>query len=79
MTERVRLGTSVMVAGLDQPLQLAKRFATLDQISGGVWPRGWARAEQSTSSRQSAWPSPIAADCSTRPSTSSMQPGVRIQ
>lgn len=35
VTERVRLGTSVMVAGLHQPLQLAKRFATLDQISGG--------------------------------------------
>ncbi|MFF2112673.1 LLM class F420-dependent oxidoreductase [Rhodococcus koreensis] len=35
VTERVRLGTSVIVAGLHQPLQLAKRFATLDQISGG--------------------------------------------
>ncbi|MBB5789539.1 TIGR03619 family F420-dependent LLM class oxidoreductase [Jiangella mangrovi] len=35
VTERVRIGTSVMVAGLHQPLQLAKRFATLDQLSGG--------------------------------------------
>ena len=35
VTERVRLGTSVMIAGLHHPLQLAKSFATLDQISGG--------------------------------------------
>jgi probable F420-dependent oxidoreductase len=35
VTERVRLGTSVIIAGLHQPLQLAKTFATLDQISDG--------------------------------------------
>jgi probable F420-dependent oxidoreductase len=35
VTERVRLGTSVMIAGLHPPLQLAKSFAMLDQISGG--------------------------------------------
>jgi probable F420-dependent oxidoreductase len=35
VTERVRLGTSVMIAGLHHPLQLAKSFATLDQLSGG--------------------------------------------
>jgi len=35
VTERVRLGTSVMIAGLHRPLQLAKSFATLDQLSGG--------------------------------------------
>ncbi|MGW9185504.1 TIGR03619 family F420-dependent LLM class oxidoreductase [Agromyces sp. NPDC055661] len=49
VTERVRLGTSVIVAGLHQPLQLAKRFATLDQLSGGRviagLGTGWAAEE----------------------------------
>lgn len=48
-TARVRLGTSVMVAGLHKPLQLAKSFATLDQISGGRTvaglAAGWAEDE----------------------------------
>jgi probable F420-dependent oxidoreductase len=35
VTERVRLGTSVLVAPLHGPVQLAKELATLDQISGG--------------------------------------------
>lgn len=34
-TERVRLGTSVLVAALHTPVQLAKALATIDQISGG--------------------------------------------
>ncbi len=34
-TEKVRLGTSVLVAGLHTPVQLAKALATIDQISGG--------------------------------------------
>lgn len=34
-TETVRLGTSVLVAALHNPVQLAKALATLDQISGG--------------------------------------------
>ncbi len=34
-TERVRLGSSVLVAGLHKPVQLAKAFATVDQIAGG--------------------------------------------
>src|SRR4051795_2326570 len=34
-TERVRLGTSVLVAPAHAPVQLAKSLATIDQISGG--------------------------------------------
>ncbi|WP_028933801.1 LLM class F420-dependent oxidoreductase [Pseudonocardia spinosispora] len=35
VTETVRLGTSVLVAPLHGPVQLAKALATVDQISGG--------------------------------------------
>lgn len=35
VTERVRLGTSVLVAPLHLPFQLAKQFATLDAATGG--------------------------------------------
>jgi probable F420-dependent oxidoreductase len=35
VTERVRLGTAVLVAALHTPVQLAKTLATVDQISGG--------------------------------------------
>src|ERR1700745_4231106 len=35
VTETVRLGTSVLVAPLYQPVRLAKALATIDQISGG--------------------------------------------
>ena len=35
VTERVRLGTSVIDALLHPPVVLARRFATLDQLSGG--------------------------------------------
>lgn len=34
-TDRVRLGTSVIVTGNHWPVQLAARLATLDQLSGG--------------------------------------------
>ncbi|WP_204056374.1 TIGR03619 family F420-dependent LLM class oxidoreductase [Microbispora corallina] len=34
-TEQVRLGTSVLIAALHTPVQLAKAPATIDQISGG--------------------------------------------
>lgn len=34
-TSRVRLGTSIMVALLHNPVDLARRFATLDQLSNG--------------------------------------------
>jgi probable F420-dependent oxidoreductase len=34
-TEKVRLGTSLLVAALHTPVQLAKALATIDQISGG--------------------------------------------
>ncbi|MFC4016622.1 TIGR03619 family F420-dependent LLM class oxidoreductase [Micromonospora sp. GCM10011542] len=34
-TEKVRLGTSVLIAALHTPIQLAKALATIDQISGG--------------------------------------------
>ncbi|HEY0494885.1 MAG TPA: LLM class F420-dependent oxidoreductase [Kutzneria sp.] len=35
VTERVRLGTGILVAGLHSPHELARGFATLDQLSGG--------------------------------------------
>ncbi|OBF22642.1 LLM class F420-dependent oxidoreductase [Mycobacterium kubicae] len=35
VTEKVRLGTSILVAALHTPIQLAKALATIDQISGG--------------------------------------------
>jgi probable F420-dependent oxidoreductase len=35
VTTKVRLGTSVLVAPLHGPVQLAKHLATIDQISGG--------------------------------------------
>jgi probable F420-dependent oxidoreductase len=35
VTDKVRLGTSVLVAALHTPVQLAKALATIDQISGG--------------------------------------------
>ncbi|MFG2076327.1 LLM class F420-dependent oxidoreductase [Nonomuraea maritima] len=35
VTEHVRLGTAVLIAGLHTPIQLAKQLAALDQISGG--------------------------------------------
>jgi probable F420-dependent oxidoreductase len=35
VTERVHLGTAVLVAALHTPVQLAKALATVDQISGG--------------------------------------------
>jgi alkanesulfonate monooxygenase SsuD/methylene tetrahydromethanopterin reductase-like flavin-dependent oxidoreductase (luciferase family) len=34
-TERIKLGTSVLNSLLQSPLLLARRFATLDQLSGG--------------------------------------------
>ena len=48
-TERVRLGTSVLVAGLHQPFQMARALATLDSASGGRviagLGTGWSRDE----------------------------------
>ncbi|OBK15753.1 LLM class F420-dependent oxidoreductase [Mycobacterium asiaticum] len=49
VTEKVRLGTSVLVAALHTPVQLAKTLATLDRISGGRviagMGTGWATDE----------------------------------
>jgi probable F420-dependent oxidoreductase len=48
-TKRVELGTSVLVAGLHQPFQLARALATLDSASGGRvvagLGTGWSRDE----------------------------------
>ncbi len=48
-TERVRLGTSVIVAPLHNPADLARRFATLDQLSNGRvvvgLGQGWMKEE----------------------------------
>ncbi|MER6030223.1 LLM class F420-dependent oxidoreductase [Streptomyces sp. NPDC001851] len=52
-TERVRLGTSVLVAPLHQPFQLAKALATLDAASGGRvlagFGTGWSHDEYAAS------------------------------
>jgi probable F420-dependent oxidoreductase len=49
VTERVRLGTSVLVIPQYHPLQLANSLASLDRLSGGrvtvVGGVGWSRAE----------------------------------
>jgi probable F420-dependent oxidoreductase len=34
-TERIRLATSVLVLGYHHPLEIAKRYGTLDKVSGG--------------------------------------------
>ena len=34
-TERIKLATSVLVLGYHHPLEIAKRYGTLDQVSGG--------------------------------------------
>src|SRR5205807_10250917 len=34
-TERIRLATHVLVLGYHHPLELAKRYGTLDRVSGG--------------------------------------------
>ena len=34
-TSRIRLATSVLVLGYHHPLEIAKRYGTLDQVSGG--------------------------------------------
>ncbi len=51
-TSRIKLGTSIMVAPFHVPVMLAKRFATLDQFSGGRviagLGQGWAEEEFAT-------------------------------
>jgi len=37
VTAKLRLGTSVLVPVIRNPVQLAKSLATLDQLSQGVW------------------------------------------
>lgn len=65
-TSRARLGTSVLVAPLHVPFQLARSLASLDAASGAASSPGSARAGRTTSTRRPAWrPSSGAARCST--------------
>jgi probable F420-dependent oxidoreductase len=52
VTSRVRLGTSALVAASHAPVQLAKSFATIDQLSGGRMiaglAAGWSSDELQT-------------------------------
>ncbi|MFE5261521.1 LLM class F420-dependent oxidoreductase [Streptomyces coelicoflavus] len=54
VTERARLGTSVLVAPLHVPFQLARALATLDAASGGRvlagFGTGWSRSEYAAAS-----------------------------
>ena len=49
ITERVQLGTSILVAGHHRPVQLTKSIATIDQLSGGRFSlglgAGWSEDE----------------------------------
>ncbi len=49
LTERVTVGTSILVAGYHRPIELAQRLATIDQLSGGRliagFGAGWSREE----------------------------------
>jgi len=58
-TERIRLGTSVVNALLHSPVVLARRFATLDQFSGGRviagLGQGWMRQEFETTNVPMEW------------------------
>src|SRR5919197_5738739 len=63
VTERVKLGTSVVDALFHPPVVLARRYATLDQFSGGRviagLGQGWMPQEFETATvpvrRQGAW------------------------
>ncbi|MFC5751617.1 TIGR03619 family F420-dependent LLM class oxidoreductase [Actinomadura rugatobispora] len=48
-TERIAIGTSILVAGYHRPVDIAKRLATIDVISGGRlvagFGIGWSREE----------------------------------
>jgi hypothetical protein len=76
VTSQVRLGTSVLVAPLRVPTELARGLATLDLISGGRVMPASAPAGRSTSMRPPVPTSTLGAGRLTRPSTSAARCGV---
>jgi alkanesulfonate monooxygenase SsuD/methylene tetrahydromethanopterin reductase-like flavin-dependent oxidoreductase (luciferase family) len=66
VTERVRIGSSVLVPALHHPGQLAAALATIDQLSGGRVVAGIGSGWATPTSMRSVCPSPNATGCSTR-------------
>lgn len=68
-TDRIRLGTSILLAALRRPAVLAKQLATLDVLSevASIWVSGWVGSGRNTTRPDSR--SPIAGGCSTTPWT----------
>ncbi|WP_425568064.1 LLM class flavin-dependent oxidoreductase [Nonomuraea rubra] len=53
VTERIRLGTSVLIVPYRHPLLMARMAANLDRFSGGRSSSAWARAGPARSSTRS--------------------------
>jgi probable F420-dependent oxidoreductase len=66
VTERIKLGTSIVNAPFHTPVVLARRFATLDRLSGGRaiagLGQGWMEHEFTTANSSLKWRGPAVAE-----------------